>query len=133
MILIERIECRGGLAGSEPCKYYNLTCRNEDHETAVTLHPIHWAFTEGVASTHLTRVTNSINRDKARCDANGGFFGGTGVVHAKIVDTDTFQPMLTDEEQAAYRIGGMAAVRVLRKGLLPPKPRKPRAKRCPVP
>lgn len=127
VIMIERIDCLAG------CRFYNAGCVAAGHATQISLHPIHWAFREGVATTHLSRVTKDLAKDHARAKANGTVLNTTGMVHAKIADTDTFRPMFDDAEQAAYRIGGTEAVRVLRKATQPRKPRKPRPKRCPVP
>lgn len=136
VIMIERIECLGDPLDGEaanPCRYYTARCRDENHKTRAVLQPVHWAFKDGVASTHLVRVTKDLRKEIDRASVNKTVASVTGVVHALVADTDTFKPMLNEAEQAAYRIGGMNAVRTLRKSMLPPQPRRPRVKRNPIP
>lgn len=136
VIAIERIDCAGDPLDGEaakPCRYYSEACLKDNHRTQISLHPIHWAFTEGVASTHLVRVTKDQKKNLERAAANKSVINYTGMVHALVADTDTFKPMLGEAEQATYRIGGMDAVRALRKSMLPPRPRRPRVKRNPIP
>lgn len=129
--MIEQIECMGDPLDGEaavPCRFYNVKCRDENHRTQIVLHPVHWAFREGVVSTHLVRITKELKRNMERAAANRTVVNCTGMVYAKVAETDTFENMFNDPEQAAYRIGGMDAVRALRKSQQPPRPRKSRAK-----
>lgn len=78
------------------CPHGTITCWEPHHTLSRKVGPVNGA---------LARVTDSRRRKP----------GQTGNTMVMTVDTDTFQPWMTDDEQAAFKIGGLQAVHKIKK------------------
>lgn len=107
-LLAEHAEC----GEPTPCEYAHLcnTLHSKRRE---------WRFEKfssklGTIHGHMSRITRDITKYPAKF-ANG--WGLTGDLRIMVVDSDKLEPLWGDAEHAAYKLGGIEAVKRLQKGI----------------
>lgn len=104
--MVEKFECDE----PTPCEYAH---RCEDGHRKKRVWSFHKFTTKlGTAHGHLARVTSLVAK---YVKANIGY---TGEVRLMQIDSDKLDPVWGDAETAAYKLGGIEAVKRLQKGLV---------------
>jgi hypothetical protein len=115
-VMIERTECHGDGCGGPPCAFYSRVCAEAGHLHDYRTFPAYWAQREGVATAHMARVLKEQENLRKQCERRGtSHESNFRRVMIQTVDTSTFQDLFSSAEDAAFRLGGMPAVRKLRK------------------
>lgn len=108
-LLIEFAECD---EQPMPCNYAHQCQPWHRKRKEWRFHP-RLSLKAGTMHGHLSRITKEV----AKYSAKNNGYGMTGEVRIMVVDSDKVEPLWDDAETAAYRLGGVEAVKRLQKGL----------------